>query len=189
MLIIALCVSSCKVYYASRQTEKDNKNIAYAIGRDPVMEKISAYYNAKNPINQKPVIVKERDTIIKTIPDTIALKEALGIIDSLLKNTEIGSSIKDSLIRAIDIIIKSKSDTITKIIGGTVIHDIDSTCAQTLVKATASNNQNIGRNEVLTKNNAELHANLNKKVRNTWIERVVGGLAIIGLIFVRIKKT
>lgn len=93
LFFIAAYVSSCAAYLASRQTKKDDKAISYAIiHKQSVMKPVADIWNSLNPIEQKVVYVKGRDSVrVDSIPydrvrDSIISKECPSVnFDSLRK--------------------------------------------------------------------------------------------------------
>jgi hypothetical protein len=64
LFIIAVCVSSCTAYKASRQQKKDDKLQVAILSNDRVLPKIIDYWNFAHPIDQKPIYIKGKDSVV-----------------------------------------------------------------------------------------------------------------------------
>ena len=92
LLSIAVLGSSCAAYLASRQTKKDNKLYVKAVANERVYPRIGERWNLDNPITQKTIYIKGKDSIIEVpvivdmVRDSIIKAECPTLnLDSLRK--------------------------------------------------------------------------------------------------------
>lgn len=173
LLCIAALGSSCAAYYASRQTKRDDKIYKRAVTNERVFPRIGEKWNLENPITQKEIYIKGKDSIIE-VPVIVDV-----VRDSIIK-VECPTLNLDSLKRALThVVIKLRIDTLIV---------ADTTCERRLNSVLTNYSKLQGKSEQQAIQQKDTEK---KKQKNFWWAMAGWGVFVISwgaFIFTKAKS-